>query len=151
MTKNGAMPPSSEPDWCTQVRNGSVTNTGNVTDDCSSSLSPICSLTDVLLYSHIHENSEVQNGRNIGLENRLLKTRAGLLAGFVDDKGQSNADFVGFLCLFWTVDHRKRLVLIATTIDGPSALDLANARKSSFHSSFRRTITKELCSAWGST
>ena len=32
------------------------------------------------------------------------------------------------------MDHRTRLVPIATTIDGPSALDLANARKSSFHS-----------------
>ena len=30
------------------------------------------------------------------------------------------------------MDHRTRLVPIATTIDGPSALDLANARKSSF-------------------
>ena len=39
------------------------------------------------------------------------------------------------------MDHRKRLVLNATTIDGPSALDLANARKSRFHSSFRRTTT----------
>ena len=45
------------------------------------------------------------------------------------------------------MDHRKRLVLNATTIDGPSSLDLANARKSRFHSSFRRTTTKELCSA----
>ena len=34
------------------------------------------------------------------------------------------------------MDHRKRLILNATTIDGPSALDLANARKSRFHSSF---------------
>ena len=35
------------------------------------------------------------------------------------------------------MDHRKRLVPIATTIDDPSknsALDLANSRKSSFHS-----------------
>ena len=30
------------------------------------------------------------------------------------------------------MDHRKRLALNATTIGGPSALDLANARKSSF-------------------
>ena len=94
------VPPSSEPDWCTQVRYGSVTNTGNVTDDCFSSPSPICSLTDVLLYSHIHEISEVQNGRNIGLGNRLLKIRAGFLAGFVDDKGQSHADFVGLFVSF---------------------------------------------------
>ena len=90
------MPPSGEPDWCSQVRYDSVTNTGNVTDDCFSSLSPICSLTDVLLYSHINENSEVQNGRNIGLGNRLLKTHTGFLVGFVDVKGQSHADvFVG--------------------------------------------------------
>ena len=38
------------------------------------------------------------------------------------------------------MDHRTRLVPIATTIDSP-ALDLANARKSSqVHSSFRRTV-----------
>ena len=42
------------------------------------------------------------------------------------------------------MDHRTRLIPIATTIDGPSALDLVNVRKSSFHSSFRRTITKVL-------
>ena len=30
------------------------------------------------------------------------------------------------------MDHRTRLVPITTTIDGPSALDLANARKASF-------------------
>ena len=47
VTKNGAMPPSSEPNWCTQDRYGSVINTGSVTDDCFSSLSPICSLTNV--------------------------------------------------------------------------------------------------------
>ena len=63
---------------------------------------------------------------------------------------QSHADFLVFFFLFWTVVHRTRLVPIATTINGPSALDLANDRKSSFHSSFRRTITKVLCSAWGS-
>ena len=45
---------------------------------------------------------------------------------------------------------RTHSVPIPAMIDGPSALDLANARKSSFHSSFRRTITKVLCSAWGS-
>ena len=52
------MPPSSEPDWCTQDRYGSVINTGSVTDDCFSSLSRICILTNVLLYSHMQENSE---------------------------------------------------------------------------------------------
>ena len=48
------------------------------------------------------------------------------------------------------MNYRKRLVPIATMIDDPSALDLANVRKSSFLSSFRRTITKVLCSAWRS-
>ena len=53
--------------------------------------------------------------------------------------------------LFWTMGpHRPRLAPIATTIDSPSVLDLANARKSSFHCSSRRTITKVLCSAQGS-
>ena len=46
-----------------------------------------------------------------------------------------------FFFFFWTMDHRTRPIPIATTIDGPSALDLAHARKSSFHSCFRRTIT----------
>ena len=46
---------------------------------------------------------------------------------------QSRADFLLFF-LFWTMDHRTRLVPIATTIDGTSTLDLANARKSSFYS-----------------
>ena len=38
--------------------------------------------------------------------------------------------------------HRKRLVPIAMTIDGlsQSELDLASARRSSFHSSFQRTV-----------
>ena len=40
------------------------------------------------------------------------------------------------------MDRRTRLVPIATTIHGPSALGLANARKSSFHSSLRCSITK---------
>ena len=40
------------------------------------------------------------------------------------------------------MDRRTRLVPIATTIHGPSALGLANARKSNFHSSLRCSITK---------
>ena len=40
------------------------------------------------------------------------------------------------------MDYRKQMVSIATTINGSSALDLANARKRSFHSNFRHTITK---------
>ena len=66
VTKNGAMLLSSEPDRCTQVRYASVINTGNVTDDCLSSLSPRCSLTVLQLYIHVHENSEVQNGSDVG-------------------------------------------------------------------------------------
>ena len=70
-----------------------------------------------------------------GLRNRLLK-----LAGFVNDEGfilraiPLSLHCV-FFFLFWTMNHRKRLVPIATMIDDPSALDLANVRKSSFHSS----------------
>ena len=59
----------------------------------------------------------------------------------------SHADFLQSFFLFWTMDHRTRLVPIATTIDGPSALDLANARKSSFHSSFRHTTWSPKCFA----
>ena len=78
------MPLSSEPDWCTQVRYASVINTGNVTDDCFSFLSPRCSLTVLQLYIHIHENSKVQTVATLGLKNRLLKT-----CWFVDDYGLS--------------------------------------------------------------
>ena len=60
------MPLSSEPGRCTQVRYASVINTGNVTDDCFSLLSPCCSLTVLQLYIHVHDNSEVQNGCDIG-------------------------------------------------------------------------------------
>ena len=87
-----------------------------------------------------------------GLENRLLKT-----PWFVDDEGlrlrhdQTLASLCFFFFSIWTMDHRTRLVPIATTIDGPSALDLTNTGgRSSFHSGFWRTITKVLCSAWGS-
>ena len=88
-----------------------------------------------------------------GLENRLLKT-----PWFVNDEGlrlRTIRRWLRCVCCFffsiWTMDHRTRLGPIATTIDGPSALDLTNAGgRSSFHSSFWRTITKVLCSAWGS-
>ena len=46
------------------------------------------------------------------------------------------------------MDHRTRLLLIATTIDGPSALDLANARKSSFHSGFDVPSPKCFAQTW---
>ena len=84
----------------------------------------------------------------LGLENRLLKT-----PWYVDDEGLRLRTIRRWLrCVFfsiWTMVQRTRLVPIATTIDGPSALDLTNAGgRSSFHSSFWRTITKVLCSAW---
>ena len=60
------MPLSSEPDRCTQVRYASVINTGNVTDDCFSSLSPRCRLTVLQLYIDVHENSKVRNGSDVG-------------------------------------------------------------------------------------
>ena len=85
-----------------------------------------------------------------GLGNRLLKTRWFPRWFLLTIKGNHSRLTSSGFSLFWTMDHRKRLVLNATTIDGPSALDLANARKSRFHSSFGRTTTKELCSAWGS-
>ena len=50
---------------CNQVRYSSVINTGNVTKDCVSSLSARCSMTDLQLYIHLHDNSEVQNGSDI--------------------------------------------------------------------------------------
>ena len=120
------MPLASEPDRCTQVRYVSVINTAIVTDDCFSSLSPRCSLSVLQLYIHVHDNSEVQNGCDIGSrENRLLKTH-----WFEDDEGLRLRTIRRWLrCVFfsiWTMDHRTRLVPIATTIDGPPALDLTD-------------------------
>ena len=135
------MPLSSEREWCTQVRYASVINTGNVTDDCFSSLSPRCSLTVLQLYIHVHETAKCETVATSGLGNRLLKT-----CWFVDDEGLSLHTITRwlpcfFFFLFWTMDRRTRLVPIATTIHGPSALGLANARKSSFHSGLRCSIT----------
>ena len=56
-----------------QVRYASVINTGNVTDDCFSSLSLRCSRTDLQLYIHVHENSEVQNGSDIVSSKQVLQ------------------------------------------------------------------------------
>ena len=150
MTKNGAMPLSSEPDRCTQVRYASVNNTGNVTDDCFSSLSPRCSLTVLQLYIDVHENSEVRNGSDVGSRKQAPQNSLVCRWWKVETSHNHTLTSLCFFFLFWTMDHRTRLVPIATTIDGTSALDLANARKSSFHSSFRRTITKVLCSELGS-
>ena len=72
----------SEPDRCTQVRYALVTNTGSVTNDCFSSLSPRCSLTNLQLCINEHENSEVQNGSDIGGSPK----QAPQLAGFVNDE-----------------------------------------------------------------
>ena len=77
------MPLSSEPDRYTQVCYASETNTGSVTDDCFSSLSPRCSLTDLQLGINVHENREVQNGSDIGGS----PNEAPKLAGFVNDEG----------------------------------------------------------------
>ena len=110
VTKTGAMSPSREPDWCTQALYASVIYTRSVTDDCFSSLSPRCSLSDVQLYIHVLDNSEVQNGSSI--RSRKRAPRNSLVCGLI--LGQSHADFLAFI-LFWTLDHRIRLVPIATT------------------------------------
>ena len=99
--ENGAMPLSSERDWCTQVRYASVIKTGNVTDDWFSSLSLRCSLTALQLYIHVCENSEVRNGSHIGSRNRLLKAR-----WFVDDAGLSLRTITRWLpCVSFSLDH----------------------------------------------
>ena len=80
------MPLSSEPDRCTQVRYASVTNTGSVTDDCFSSLSPPplrCSLIDLQLCVNVQVNSEMQNGSDIASPKQAPnKTR-----WFLNDEG----------------------------------------------------------------
>ena len=109
-----------------------------------SAASPTCYFTATFRKTANSKTVEIS-----GLGNRLLKTRWFPRWFLWTTKGNHRLTSSGF-CLFWTMDHRKRLVLNATTIDGPSALDLANARKSRFFSSFRRITTNELCSAWGS-
>ena len=144
---------SSERDWCTRVRYASVINTGNVTDDCFSSLSPRCSLTVLQLYICVHENSEVRNGSDIGSRKQAPQNSLVCKWWRVEPSHNhrlTSLFFCFFFYLFWTMDRRTRLVPIATTIHGPSALHIANARKSSFHSGLWCSITKVLCSAWGS-
>ena len=109
-----------------------------------------CILTVLQLYIHVHDDSEVRNGSEIGSRKQVPQNS--LVCGWWRVETSFNHTLISPLFfLFWrSMDHRTRLVPIATTIDGTFALDLANTRKSSFHSSFRRTITKVLCSAWGS-
>ena len=113
------------------------------------SLSLRCSLTDLQLYIHEHETAKCKTVATSTLGNTYFKTR--WFCGWWRVETLHNHTLTS-LCffLFWTMDHRKRLVPIAATIDGPSALYLANAQKWSFHSNFRRTVTKILCSALGS-
>ena len=111
---------------------------------------PRCSLTDLQLCVNVKEKREVQNGSDIGSPKQAPKTRWFCERRRADTSRNHTLTSLCFLFLFWTMNHRKRLVPIATMIDDPSTLDLANVRKSSFHSSFRRTITKVLCSAWRS-
>ena len=123
------------------LKYASVINTGNVTDDCFSSLSPRCSAAwpSCSCTSTSTKTAKCETVATSGLGNRLLKTR-----WFVDNEGLSLRTITRWLpCVLfssWTMDHRTQLVPIAMAIDGPSALDLANARKSSFHSGFRRTV-----------
>ena len=136
------------------LRLGRVTNTGSVTDDCFSLLSPppppraaawpTCSCA-----STYKKTVKCKTVATLVLRNRLLK-----LADFVNDAGLILRAITLWLhCVFFSFgpwitasdSYRSRRW---STIR--SALDLANVRKSSFHSSFRRTITKVLCSAWRS-
>ena len=94
------MPPSSEPDWCTQVRYASMINAGNVTDDCFSSLSARCSVTDLQLCIRAHENSEVQNGSDIGSRKKAPPNSVGLYMRKGWDFAQSHAYFVVFFSSF---------------------------------------------------
>ena len=86
---------------------------------------------------HVHENNDRQNGSDTRSWKQAFQTSL----FFVDDEGLRLRSLTS-LCffLFWPMDHCKRLVPIATNVDGPSELDLAYARKSSFHSSFRRSL-----------
>ena len=87
-------------------------------------------MTDLPLYTQEHANSEVQDGSDIGSWKQVLQNSLVLLM-----KGSelvpSHADFfVPFLIS--TMDHRKRLVPIAMTIDSCSGLDFAKARSKVF-------------------
>ena len=103
---NAPRPLSSEPDWCTQVRYASVINTGNVTDDCFSSLSPRschCSLTVLqLCTSTSTKTAKCETVATSGLGNRLLKTR-----WFLDDERSTLRTITRWLpCVFFSLlDH----------------------------------------------
>ena len=77
-----------------------------------------------------------------GLGKRFFKTRWFCGWWMVETSRNHTLTSVFFFFLFSTMDYRKRHAPIATTIAGSSSLDLANARKWSFHSNFWRTITK---------
>ena len=85
----------------------------------------------------------------LGIGNRFLKTR-----WFVDDEGLRLLSITRwFPCVFFSLLDHGSPHTTRTNRDDDRWNFVARSRhtrKSSFHSSFRRTITKVLCSAWGS-
>ena len=120
----------SSADRCTQVRYASVINTGNATDDCFSSLSPRCSLTVLQLYIHVHDNSEVQNGCDLGSRKQAAQNSLVCRWWMIETSYDQTLASLCFFSFIWTIDHCTWLVPIETTIDSPSALDLTNGRRS---------------------
>ena len=72
-----------------------------MTDDCFSSLPPRCSLTNLQLYIHVRENSEVQNGSDIWSLKQVLQNSLVLNMMNGCDFAQSHADFF----FFFFLDH----------------------------------------------
>ena len=139
MTKNRTILLSSKEDWPRQARFAWVTNTGNVTDDCFSSLSAPCSLTDMQPYIRVHENSHVQNGSDIWSWIQVLQNSLVLRRGKGWDFAQSNADFLVLLSL---LDDRSPQAT-RTSHDDDRWFFCARSRprpEVKFNSNFRRTV-----------
>ena len=125
--ENGAMPLSSEAEWCTEVRYTSVINTGNVTDDCFSSVSPRSSVTVLQLYIHVHGNSEVQNSTDIG--SRKLSPQNSLVCEWWRAEASHNPRWLPCVFFFfWAVtahnsyqSRRRSMVLLRSISPTPGS------------------------------
>ena len=69
------MPPCNVPEWCTQVRYPSVMSTEVFKDDCFSSLPRAAARQILQRHIHIHENSDRQNGSDVGSWKQGFQTK----------------------------------------------------------------------------
>ena len=111
--------------------------------------SPLCSLTDLQLCINVHENSEVQNGSDIGSPKRTPKTRCFLNLWRVDKILRSITPVLTSLCFFslgpWiTAIDSNRSRRRSEDPSNNSSLDLAiaNACKTSFDVPSRKCLAQ---------